>query len=124
MKAIHSLAAASVLAAMSGLGFAASASAQDYEDEIVVPAPYEVHHRQHGNLVSVSARLSTRDLDLRDDNDVALLHQRIRDTAWDVCARALEALDGVSATTDRECVRRAVLDARPQERYLIDRARS
>jgi UrcA family protein len=100
---------------------APTAFAKD-NDDIVVNAPYTVHHGRDGREVRVSRVVSTSDLDLRYDSDVQVLHQRISATARIACDEAEDVMP-FSATTDRECVRNAVHGARSKVRAVIEAAR-
>lgn len=101
------------------------------ENEIVIRAPYTVRRtvgREPGSLqdeevVSVSRIVDARDLDLRYDASVDELNRRIAYTADIVCDEAEAHMRADSATTDRQCEREAMRDARMQARSLIERAR-
>lgn len=123
------LAATGLLAGLATLS--APAFAQNYDDDnITVTAPYEIrHHREFGSdSVSVSRGVKVADLDLRYDDDVARLQERISYTAEDVCRVAGDYLSDTSSISDRandrECVRDAIREAQPQVRYAVRRARA
>lgn len=99
-------------------------------DEIVIVAPYTVRRDARrssaGRLdetVSVTRIVSIRDLDLRYPAGVDEMNRRIAYTAELVCDEAEAHMSASSATTDRECERRAIRDARRQARMLVERAR-
>lgn len=123
-----------IAAALGALTLAVPAAAQSvdkgayadayYEDELVITAPYIERERRGAGInrteeVSVSRIVSARDLDLRYDSDVAVLRQRIRDTAELVCDEARYELRGSPMESDRECVRDAVRDAMADANDLI-----
>lgn len=117
------------VAAGSLFGIAAPAFAQD--DDVVVYAPYTHSPRAEtsasGVPIAVTTRsiaVSTRDLDLRRDRDVNELYRRVNYTAQEACddINRMTVLDN-SLTTDRQCMREAVLSARPQVDAMVTRAR-
>lgn len=127
----HSIAIVAVLGAFA---VAVPASAQTvkkdaygdtyYDEELVITAPYIRRDRSGVGInrteeVSVSRVVSARDLDLRYDRDVAILRDRIRETAALVCDEAQDELRGSPAETDRQCEREAVRDAMAEVNDLI-----
>lgn len=123
-------------AAVSAAAFAVPASAQNddryvypvadstyYESEITVTAPYRVRRSANGDEASVTRVVSARDLDLRYQAHADELYRRVVNTAKAACEDADDVLRGNSATTDRQCVRKAVNDAMPQYRAVVTRAR-
>ncbi|MES1158521.1 MAG: UrcA family protein [Terricaulis silvestris] len=116
---------AGALAAVGALALGPAAFAQD-DDDITIRAPYvHVSHDRSGlgDEAHVQASIPISDLDLRSDYDLDVLHQRIADSAHEVCDIAYDALRGASATTDAECVRGAIRSTRGQVRYFVERAR-
>lgn len=115
-------------AAFAGLAFMTAPAMADNDDIIVSP---RVHHERIGRgplgnrveRVSISDVVSARDLDLRSDYDVDVLHDRVHYTAVSLCDELDRELRGLSETSDRQCVRDAVHDARPQVEAMVDRAR-
>jgi UrcA family protein len=103
------------------------------EDEgiVVTPAPYVVHrystHRRSlgepTDTLALSTVVSSDGLDLRYASDVRELRRRVRGAAQEVCAELADYMAGQSLTSDTECVRGAVADARPQLDALVYRAR-
>lgn len=96
-----------------------------YDDELVITVPYIRRDRvgvgaNRAEEVSVSRIVSTRDLDLRYDSHVAVLRERIRDTAALVCDEAQNELRGLPLESDRECERDAVRAAMADANDLID----
>ena len=104
---------------------------QEDEGIVVTPAPYVVHRystlrRSLGeptDTLSLSTVVSSDDLDLRYASDVRELRRRVRGAAQDVCAELADYMAGQSLTSDAECVRGAVADARPQLEAMVYRAR-
>jgi UrcA family protein len=133
-----------MLAAIASLAFAAPALAQyyekppynpayvdaAYEDEIIVIAP-GVQRETTGRSASgariqtltTSLVVNTADLDLRYDADVDELHRRIGATAREACNELDRASRGVLLTSDRECVRDAIRDARLEADAMVYYAR-
>ncbi len=110
------------VSAVAALSFAAPAMAQD-EEVVIVTAPYSVQRSTDGE-VAVSQRVPMKGLDLRRDADVHELERRVAWTAQEVCDIAEDyAPRTTSMTSDRECVRRAIREARADMRYVVDRAR-
>jgi UrcA family protein len=103
------------------------AAAQD-EESVTVTAPYAVHRENRrfgaGESVSVTHRVSSRGLDLRYAGDADEFNRRITYNAHVACEQAEELLRPAhSSTTDAQCVRNALRDARPQFEAAIERAR-
>jgi len=86
-------------------------------DELVV-----VGHRGVGdNVRSLSTGVSYRDLDLTTQDGRAILHERVRAAARDLCRQLNE--DGVGSALTPSCERDAVDGARNQERLAAVEAR-
>jgi UrcA family protein len=122
------------VAVLSALAVAVPAGAQTvkkdaygdtyYEEELVITAPYVRRDRSGVGInrteeVTVSRVVSARDLDLRYDRDVAILRERIRDTAAIVCDEAQDELRGPPSESDRQCEREAVREAMADANDLI-----
>ncbi|MGE0740139.1 MAG: UrcA family protein [Hyphomonadaceae bacterium] len=122
---------ASALCAVSALAlFATPALAQSYDNEIVVGPP-NVQRETTGRsasgarieTLSLTRVVSARDLNLRYDADVRELHRRIRDTAVSMCNEIDRSSNGLTITSDRQCVREAVRDAMVQADAMVYYAR-
>lgn len=101
------------------------------EGDIVV-RPYGIVRERTGRRTSIGGReeilsmsrvVTTAGLDLRYDAHVDELYRRISHTAAQICDELERASFGASMTSDRECVRDAVRDARYQADTLVARAR-
>jgi UrcA family protein len=112
---------------------AAPAVAQKYyDDEIVVTPPVYsegTYSRGSGPNERVSAQVivSTRDLNLRSDYDVAILQERISDGARLACEQAEEQIrsTGGNPGVDQpaQCYRDTRLNALREARAMVDYAR-
>jgi UrcA family protein len=113
------------------LGFcgASGASAQDVSvtqeiiDEIKVTAPRAVEHRNlpfgQGHEVSLSYKVSHRDLDLSQRADVRELEKRIETVADEICTQ-LQELFPRGDPSKEECTRRAITVAMADARTVIE----
>lgn len=100
----------------------ASTTAVVYEDDIVI-VPYGIREGRDGTL-TMSRAVSIKDIDLRYDAGVDELNRRITWTAREICDELDDASrSSLLLTAERDCVRDAVRDARPQVDAAIQRAR-
>lgn len=129
-----------VTTAAAALAFAAPALAKTpygysqpaaYTENEIVVVPYGIQRYETGRRTSIGgreemltlSRVVTADgLNLRYEADAAELYRRIDATARDICNELDRAAMG-SSTTDRECIRDAVREARPHADAMIYRAR-
>lgn len=107
------------------------AYSSSYESDEIVVVPYGIQRYETGQRTSLGgreevftlSRIVTSDgLNLRYDADAAELYRRIDATARDIC-NELDRATPTSSTTDRECIRDAVRQARPHADAMIYRAR-
>ena len=113
---------------------ATAAVAQDEgHGSVTVRASHNVTVQQVGtgyatgapiDLVSVSHRVSYRDLDLATPAGQRALKRRIEDKAREGCRQISQLYPGaISETSQRECVAAAVKDAMPEEDAAVASAR-
>jgi UrcA family protein len=129
-----------LLATAFGFGLAASASAQEYDrdgnqlayhdnsvplDEITITAP---RHRPERSAigapiedVALSEAVRYDDLDLTTDRGIHRLHERISDTARQLCRR-LDETHPIAVSDSPPCYRTAMENAAPMAIAAIDRA--
>ena len=117
-----------LLAGALGLVFGSvAASAQDYDQDIIVSAPrFEAApQRLNGPLekVSLSTRVRYDDLDLRSWRGARELRLRVRDAAQDTCMRLAEAYP-VYQQSGTSCYKTALRDGEIRANEAIRDARS